>query len=83
MLERAAKPPVDRTGRPPGTNDLAVAFEPDLTGGITGQVAAVGVAEQRTQMQGRGTLFNVDGEIVESGPVELRGQPGAFELVTG
>ena len=30
-----------------------------------------------------GTLFNVDGEIVESGPVELRGQADAFELVTG
>ena len=56
MLQRAAKPPVDQPGRPAGTNGLAVTFEPDFAGGITGQVAAFGVGEQRTQMQCRSAL---------------------------
>ena len=60
VLERAAKPPVDQAGRSAGADDLAVTFEPDFTGGITGQVSAFGVGEQRTQMQRRGALLNVD-----------------------
>ncbi|OCB29628.1 hypothetical protein A5675_05330 [Mycobacterium malmoense] len=60
MLERAAQPPVDRPRRPPGTDDLAVALEPRLTRGITGQVAAFGVGEQRTQMQRGRAPLNVD-----------------------
>src|SRR5215204_325561 len=51
MLQRSAKPPVDQAGGSAGADDLAVAFEPHLTGGITGQISAVGVREQRTQMQ--------------------------------
>lgn len=30
-----------------------------------------------------GTGFNVDGELFKSGPVRLRVEPRAFELVTG
>jgi hypothetical protein len=37
-----------------------VAFEPDLTGGIAGQVATVVVGEQRTQMQCGDPLVDVD-----------------------
>ncbi len=50
VLQRAAQPPVDLAGRPPGADGLAVTFEPHFAGGITGQVLAVGVGEQRTQM---------------------------------
>ncbi len=60
VLQRAAKPPVDLAGRSAGADDLAVTFEPDLTSGITGQVLAFGVREQRTQMQRRGALLDVD-----------------------
>ena len=38
VLKRTAKPAVDQAGRPPGADGLSVAFEPDFTGGITGQV---------------------------------------------
>ena len=60
VLQRAAQPTIDQPGRPPGTDVLTVAFEPDFTGGITGQVSAFGVGEQRTQMQRRGALLNID-----------------------
>ena len=50
VLECAAKPPVDQTCRSAGTDRLAVAFEPDFTGGITGQILAVSVGQQWTQM---------------------------------
>jgi hypothetical protein len=60
VLQRAAKPPVDLAGRSPGADDLAVTFEPGFIGGITGQVSAFGVGEQRTQMQPRGALLNID-----------------------
>ncbi len=30
-----------------------------------------------------GTAFNVDGEVVESGPASFRGEAGAFALVVG
>ena len=61
VLERAAKPPVDLAGRSAGADDLAVTFEPDFTGGITGQVLAFGLREQRTQMQRCCALLYVDG----------------------
>ena len=60
VLERAAKPPVDLAGRSAGSDDLAVTFEPDFTGGITGQVSAFGIGEQRTQMQRGGALLDVE-----------------------
>jgi hypothetical protein len=60
VLQRAAKPPVDLAGRSAGADDLAVTFEPDFTGRITGQVSAFGLREQRPQMQRRGALLNVD-----------------------
>jgi hypothetical protein len=60
MLQRAAKPPVDHPGRPAGTNDLAVTFEPHFTGGIAAQVSAFGLRQQRTQMQCRSALLNVE-----------------------
>ncbi|VAZ59043.1 hypothetical protein LAUMK7_01462 [Mycobacterium kansasii] len=43
VLESAAQPAVDHAGRPPGADELAVAFEPDFGGGITAEVAALGV----------------------------------------
>ena len=48
VLERAAKAPVDLAGRSAGADDLDLAFEPDLTGGITGQVLTFGFGQQRT-----------------------------------
>ena len=51
VFERAAKPPADLAGRPTGADDFAVAFEPDFTGGITGQVSAFRVGEQRAQVK--------------------------------
>ena len=60
VLERAAQPPVDQPGCSSGTDGLAVTLEPDFTGGITGQVSAFGVGQQRTQMQCRGFLLNID-----------------------
>ena len=60
VLERAANPPADLAGRSAGADDLAGTFEPHFTGGIASQVLPFGVGEQRTQMQRRGTLLNVD-----------------------
>ncbi|VBA47027.1 hypothetical protein LAUMK13_05760 [Mycobacterium innocens] len=60
VLEGAAKPPVDHAGRPAGTDELAITFEPNFTGGITAQVAAFGIGQQRTQMQRRGALGHVE-----------------------
>ena len=51
VLEGAAQPAVDQPGGPSGADGLAVALEPHFAGGITGQVAAFGVGEQRAQMQ--------------------------------
>src|SRR4029079_2583650 len=44
VCQRAAQPPVDQPGLPPGADDLAVPFEHHLAGGVAGQVAAVVVA---------------------------------------
>ena len=51
VLERTAQPAVDQAGRPPGADDLTVTFEPHFARGITGQVSAFRLGEQRTQMQ--------------------------------
>ena len=50
VLQSAAQPAVDQPGRPPGTDHLAIAFEPHLAGGITSQVSPFGIGEQRAQM---------------------------------
>ena len=60
VLQDAAQPAVDGAGRPPGPDHPAVAFEPHLAGGITAQVAAVVIGEQRPQMQGGDPAFEVD-----------------------
>ena len=41
VLESAAQAAADLSGFPSGADHLPVAFEPDLAGGITGQIAAV------------------------------------------
>ena len=51
VLQRTAQPAADQPRRPPRPDRLPVAFEPHLTGGITGQVLAISIGEQRTQMQ--------------------------------
>ena len=65
--------------RPPGANDLAVAFEPDLAGGITGQVSAVGLRHQWTQMQRGDALLDVQmhhhGGVLPVGPAGHLGVP--------
>ncbi len=60
VLQRAAQPPVDHPGRAAGTNGLAVALEPDFAGGVTREVGAFGIRQQRTQMQRRDSLLDVD-----------------------
>src|ERR1700728_3691825 len=62
VLECAAHPPIDQRGGATGANSLAVTFEPDFAGGITRQVSTFRVGEQRTQMQCRSALLNVDVE---------------------
>ncbi|VBA33669.1 hypothetical protein LAUMK191_04170 [Mycobacterium attenuatum] len=37
-----------------------MALQPDFTGGITAQVLAFGVGQQRTPMQRGGALFDVE-----------------------
>ena len=51
VLQGPPQPSVDRSGRPPGADDLAVAFEPDFAGGVTGQELPLVVGQQRAQMQ--------------------------------
>jgi hypothetical protein len=60
VLESAAQPAADLPGLPSGADHLPVAFEPNLAGGTTGQVAAVVPGEQRTQMQCRDARLEVD-----------------------
>ncbi|BBZ42539.1 hypothetical protein MCNS_56020 [Mycobacterium conspicuum] len=60
VFEGAAQPAVDHPGGAPGADDVAVAFEPDLAGGIAGQFLAFGVRQQRPQMQGGGFLLHID-----------------------
>ena len=49
VFEGATQPATHGAGGPTAADDLAVAFEPDLAG----QVAALVVGEQRSQVQGR------------------------------
>ncbi|BCP16760.1 hypothetical protein MINTM021_36690 [Mycobacterium paraintracellulare] len=60
VLQRAAQPPIDHPRGPARPNNLPVTFEPDLTGGITGQQATFGIGQQRTQMQGCRALPDVE-----------------------
>ena len=60
VLERTAKPTIDQTRRPASADNLSVTFKPHLTGGITAQVSAICLREQRTQMQLRGALLDVE-----------------------
>src|SRR5829696_6470163 len=61
MLQRTAKPPVDQAGGSPGADDLAVAFKPHLTGGITGQISAVGAPENMTKMNRTEPAIDMEG----------------------
>ncbi|CAA0137332.1 Uncharacterised protein [Mycolicibacterium vanbaalenii] len=60
VFQGAAQPAVDGAGGPPGADDPAVALEPHLTGGVTQQQAAFGVGEQRSQVQRRDLVFDVE-----------------------
>ena len=60
VFQGPAKPAADQARGTAGADDLAVAFEPDLAGGIAGQVASLGLAEQWSQMQRRGVLRHID-----------------------
>ncbi len=50
MLEGTTKPAVDHPRRSSGSDDLAVPFEPDFAGGVTQQIAAVSLRQQRAQV---------------------------------
>lgn len=60
MLQSAAQPAAHGAGLSSRPDHHALAFEPDLAGGIAGQVPAVGIGEQWTQMQGRDAALEVD-----------------------
>ena len=60
VFQGAAKPPADRAGGAPGADRSAVAFEPHFAGGITGQIAAVVLAQQRTEVQGGRARLDID-----------------------
>ncbi|VAZ99828.1 hypothetical protein LAUMK35_04466 [Mycobacterium pseudokansasii] len=60
VLQRAAQPPADQAGRSAGADEPAVTLQPDFAGGITAQVPAFGLGQQRTQMQRRGALGHVE-----------------------
>jgi hypothetical protein len=76
VLQGAAQPPIDHPGGTPGADGLTGAFEPHLAGGITGQILAFGLGEQRTQMQGRGAPLHIEVHhhrgvlAVRAGPVK-------------
>src|SRR6185312_6599176 len=56
VLQSTTKPAADQPGRSAGANDLTVTLKPHFTGGITQQVPAVRLRQQRTQMQRSGAL---------------------------
>jgi hypothetical protein len=60
MLEGTTKPPVDHPRRSARANDPPGALEPNLAGGITGQVPTFGIGEQRTQMQRGDALLDIE-----------------------
>ena len=82
VLEGTTKPAADRAGCSAGADDLTGALEPDLTAGITGQIAAVGIRQQRTQMQRRGALLHIDvhhhGGVLPMGPARRLGVPAGL-----
>ena len=59
VLQRAAQPPVDQPGLSSRADELAVPFEPHLAGGVAGHILALGVGEQRPQMQRGDPVFHV------------------------
>ena len=59
ILQRPAQLAVDHPGGTPTPDRLAVAFEPHLTGRITGQIPAVGIGEHRADMQGGDAVFDI------------------------
>ena len=59
VLEGTTKAPVDHPSRPARADDLPVAFEPHLADGVAGQILALGVGEQRPQMQRGDPVFDV------------------------
>ncbi len=83
VLEGAAKPPADHPGGPGGADGFAVALEPDLTGGITGQVLAFGLREQWTQMQRGNAALDVKvchhGGVLPMGAAGGLGVPARFD----
>ena len=60
IFQGTTQPAVDRACGAAGTDGLAVAVEPHLTRGVTRKVLALGVGEQRSQMQLRDTVFDVE-----------------------
>ena len=60
MFQSTTQAAADGPRRPARPDHLAVTFEPHLTGGITQQVPAVRIREQRTQMQRSDALLHVD-----------------------
>jgi hypothetical protein len=83
VLQCAAQPAADLAGVAPGADDLAIAFEPHLAGGVTRQVSAVGVREQRTQMQRRDAALEVDvhddGGVLPVRAADGVGVPAGFD----
>ena len=83
VLEGTAQPAADQPRRPPRADDLPVTFEPHLTGGITGQVSAIGLGEQRTQMQRSDALLDVEmhdhGGVLPVGPASHLGVPAGLD----
>jgi hypothetical protein len=60
VLQNAAQPAPDGAGGSPRADHPAVAFEPDFAGRVAGQVAALVIEEQRTQVQGGDPALEVD-----------------------
>ncbi|BBY16410.1 hypothetical protein MLIT_20020 [Mycolicibacterium litorale] len=83
MFEGAAQPPTDRPGATAVADDLAVAFEPCFAGGIAEQVAAVGVGQDRAEMQGGDAVFDVDmdddGGVLAVGAARHVSVPAGFD----
>ena len=60
VLQRPAQPPADLPGLAARADHLTVALQPHLTRRIAEQEPAFGVGEQRTQMQRRGPVLDVE-----------------------
>lgn len=83
VLEGTAKPAADSTGGAGGADDLAVALEPHLKGGITQQISAFVLRQQRAQVQCCGVLLNIEvrhhGGVLPVGPAGGLGVPSGFD----